>query len=416
MPDQKTSLRHDRTICMYFCQKTYEAVVNDSAEFRNVLTKSALSNPEVFPEKIMEGFELKDMRHSIKLKITIRRILIAGVSYSVRPSFAMPYMTGYVSNVEKALFLRKFAVPFWALAYCFGRYSMYWYRQEASLGRYSIVETTIKSADKLPENLSADEKHAYLSRLKVFIACIAGNGCILGAEVCGNADQESLEKGYGVFKEEARKIKQDYSPKTVNTDGWKATMNAWKSMFPSITLISCFLHIYISIRDRASKKYKEVFREVAKKMWDCYHAQTKASFSQKVRRMKEWCQKKKTPQVISDKIDKLNSNLSSFSVAYNFRNAHRTSNMIDRLMQRMDRYIFSIQGFHGKKSSANRSIRAWALIQNFAPWNPYTISKNEGYNCAAEKLNGFRYHDNWLENLLISASLKGSRPPPQNPL
>jgi len=73
-----------------------------------------------------------------------------------------------------------------------------------------------------------------------------------------------------------------------------------------------------------------------------------------------------------DKIGKLRSNLSKFSQAYDFPGSHRTSNMIDRLMQRMDRHLFSIQYFHGNRDSANLSIRAWALIQNFAPFNGST--------------------------------------------
>ncbi|MBF0412215.1 MAG: hypothetical protein HQK70_05840 [Desulfamplus sp.] len=90
--------------------------------------------------------------------------------------------------------------------------------------------------------------------------------------------------------------------------------------------------------------------------------------------------------------------------------------MIDRLMQRMDRHLFSTQYFHGNRYSANLSIRAWALIQNFAPFNPITIKQHKDYMCPAEKMNGFRYHDNWLHNLLISASLGGCRSHPPNPL
>jgi hypothetical protein len=37
-------------------------------------------------------------------------------------------MTAMVHEVEKALFLRKFGVPFWALSHVFGRDHMYWYR------------------------------------------------------------------------------------------------------------------------------------------------------------------------------------------------------------------------------------------------------------------------------------------------
>jgi len=38
-----------------------------------------------------------------------------------------------------------------------------------------------------------------------------------------------------------------------------------------------------------------------------------------------------------DKLEKLRKNLPSFARAYDFHGAFRTSNMLDRLMQRMDR-------------------------------------------------------------------------------
>ena len=117
-----------------------------------------------------------------------------------------------------------------------------------------------------------------------------------------------------------------------------------------------------------------------------------------------------------EKIEKLRNNIVSFSIAYDFPDAHRTSNMLDRLMQRMDRHLFSTQYFHGSLSSAQLSIRAWALILNFAPSNPITIKNHDGLQSPAERLNKYRYHDNWLENLLISASLgRLYKPIPQNP-
>ena len=39
-------------------------------------------------------------------------------------------MTGYTEAVEKALFLRRFGVPFWGLAYVFGHTAPYWERLE----------------------------------------------------------------------------------------------------------------------------------------------------------------------------------------------------------------------------------------------------------------------------------------------
>jgi hypothetical protein len=63
----------------------------------------------------------------------------SGDAFSVRPSFVLPYMTGYTNDVENPLFLRRFGVPFWALARVFGHDPMYWYRLEVGLGRNSIV-------------------------------------------------------------------------------------------------------------------------------------------------------------------------------------------------------------------------------------------------------------------------------------
>ena len=121
------------------------------------------------------------------------------------------------------------------------------------------------------------------------------------------------------------------------------------------------------------------------------------------------------PRLFQTKSKKLRDNLSQFCQAYDFPDSHRTSNMIDRLMQQMDHHLFSTQYFHGTIESANLSIRAWALIQNFAPLNPWTV-KQKGHVSSFQKLNEFQYHENWLQNLLISASLGGLGTGPPNPL
>jgi hypothetical protein len=50
--------------------------------------------------------------------------------FTIAPSGVMPYFAGYTDEVEKAVFLRRFDVPFWVLAYMFGHDDQYWYRQE----------------------------------------------------------------------------------------------------------------------------------------------------------------------------------------------------------------------------------------------------------------------------------------------
>ena len=75
----------------------------------------------------------------------------------------------------------------------------------------------------------------------------------------------------------------------------------------------------------------------------------------------------------------------------------------------MDEYLFNRKYFHGTYESAKLTIRAWALLRNFQPYCPRALGKNTELISAAEKLNGFRYSDNWLENLLISGSMGGYR-------
>lgn len=412
----KSITRNNRTIALNYVQETYNATVTDKAAFRKHLDEMIALYPELFPDDIADGYSLKEMRYSKKQNVWLRRIDVNNVSYTIRPSFMMPYMTGKTDEIEKALFLRKFDVPFWALSYVFGKDHMYWYRIEQSLGRNSIVGTTVRNPDDIPRNLGADEKHSWILGNKVYVATTVGNQCILGASISTDAGDAALQKAYGVFKYETQCIKPAYTPETVNIDGWKATRNAWSSLFASVVIIYCFLHVFIKIRDRAKKKYHDIFTTVSSKLWDCYHADRKSQFSQRTRRLHEWCKKNKVTDVILNPIAKLRKHIGDYSIAYDHPDAHRTSNMLDRLMQRMDRHLFSTQYFHGSLSAAELSIRGWALIQNFAPSNPQTILKHQNFQSPAERLNKFRYHENWLHNLMISASLGGYKTVPPNPL
>ena len=406
----------NRTICIYFVMENYPTIIEDAFQFRLYIDEMIVKFPELFPSNISEGYRMKDSYTSKKLSVTVRRIDVSGVFYTIRPSFVMPYMTAMTEDVKLPLFYRKFDVPFWAITAGFGRDDMYWYRMVASLGRNSIVGTTVKHAENLPEHVIFDEKHSSIRGEKVYVPTTVANECILGVAIADSAGEEDLEEAYGKFKKEAQNIDPTYAPESGNTDGWKATQNALKSLFPKIRLILCFLHLYISIRDRTKMKFKDIFHEVASKLWDCYNAESKSSFSQRVRRFYEWGKKVSLPSVIFKKIEKLRNNVHAYSVAYDLPGCYRVNTMSDRLMRRMNRHLFNTQYFHGFTSSAELNIRGWALIMNFAPSNPITVKKYEGLQSPAERLNQFRYHDCWLQNLLISASMGGLRSPPQNPL
>jgi hypothetical protein len=199
-------------------------------------------------------------------------------------------MTGYTDEVEKALFLRRFGVPFWALSYVFGRDDDYWYRMASHMGSYSIVQTTVNDADHLPEHLLADEKHVHFNGEKAYIATTVAEDRVLGASISLSADAEGLTEAYGAFQEEAQNLDPNYAPLTVNTDGWSATQLAWRSLFPLIVIIECFLHAFLKIRDRCKKRYRDVYSEISQRVWDVYHADTPELFSERIEHLSLWAQ------------------------------------------------------------------------------------------------------------------------------
>ncbi len=406
------SSRGHRTLCLPIPEETYQQIIDDPHAFRRTLDDCFQRMPELFPRNF-QGYQLMGHRESVKRRVKIRRIILKdGTAYSIRPSFLMPYMTARVEDVEGPLFLRTFGVPSWAMTHVFGHDPMYWYRLECGLGRASVVGTTVKV--ELPEHLLADEHHQVRDGQKVYIATTVADGCCLGAEPAETAGTDDLKAAYGVFKDEARNVTPEYAPKTISTDGWKWTQAAWKALFPTVVILQCFLHAWLKIRDRG-KHLKEQFAEVSRRVWEAYHAPDRRSFAQRLRSLRQWAIPHLTGIVLEKVLD-LCGKRDRWSIAYRHPDGHRTSDMLDRLMRGMNRYFDRGQHLHGSREACRLHCRAWALLWNFTPWHPATTRKNQGWRCPAERLNQHRYHDCWLQNLLISASLGGYRCPPlQNP-
>jgi len=284
---------------------------------------------------------------------------------------------------------------------------MYWERLEARLGRNSIVGTTVKDPDQLPEDLLADEKHMRLNGEKAYIAITVGADCVLGASVALQADEEHLKKAYGHFKTEAQNLTADYKPKTVNINGWQAARLAWQSLFSAITIIVCFLHAFIKIR-KCCKRMKERFPEICHQVWDVYHTTDKQTFMAKIADLQVWAAENVEKGTGRAAIFKLCDKTPEFLLAYDYPSACRTSNMLDRHMEPMDRYLYSGKYFHGHLMTAEYRVRGWVLLHNFQPYCPRSKATAK-HKSPAHKLNGFVYHGSWLQNLLVSASMGGYR-------
>jgi hypothetical protein len=215
-----------------------------------------------------------------------------------------------------------------------------------------------------------------------------------------------------VFRDEAQHLDPEYRPETVNTDGWAATQAAWRALFQGVTLILCYLHAFLKIRERAVH-LKETFAELSRRVWEAYHAPDARSFSQRLRRLREWAEVHVDKVVVREKVLALCEKRGAFLKAYAHPGCHRTSNPVDRLLRRLDYRLFCAQHLHGSAEAAEQGLRGWALIHNFAPSCPWTVRESPGLRSPAERLNGKRYHTEWLQNLLVSASLGGYRKPPR---
>ena len=260
------------TICVPVRKDLYQQIIHNPTRFRNWLDQSFGEHPELFPKAFAHGYTLKDQRRSRKRDLTLRRIrcTTTGESFSVRPSFVLPYMVGWTDDVHKPLFLRSFGVPFWALAEVFGQDTMYWYRLEVGLGRYQIVGTTVRQV-ALPEHLLADEHHQSRDGNTNYIATTVGEGCCLGAAVSETAGAEDLTTAYGVFQKEADHVQPGYQPQTVNLDGWAATHQAWKQLYALVVVLRCFLHGWLNLRSRG--KLSPAFAELSRQVWEAFRAQ-----------------------------------------------------------------------------------------------------------------------------------------------
>jgi hypothetical protein len=413
-PTKQEVERTSKRICLPIDRELYEHIVEDSGWFRSYVDECRQKYPELFPPTFEQGYKCIGFCEPSKKmpEVKVRRLRTRAVNgraetYQVVPCFVMPYMTGYTAEVEKALFLHfKYEVPFDGLVYVFGKDESYWHRMTQQLGSFSLVGTTAKGPEQLPRDVAADEKHTCWNGEDAYIATTVGDGCFWGASVSLGIDEPSLTQAYGGFKQEAQALDQDYEPKTVNTDGFKATRNAWAALFTQTVLILCFLHGFIRIRDRARRL--AIFPELAQRVWESYRQESYESFIDKITVLQLWAlhHQETLTEHCFEAVMKLCGRAHDYAVAYHYPSCHRTSNMLDRLMQKMDRYLFMMRYFHGHLHSAELAIRAWALAQNFLPYCSRS-KQREHFVSPAHRLNAMLYRDNWLENLLVSASLGG---------
>jgi hypothetical protein len=386
---------------------TYDRLWHDAAAVRQRLNELLRAAPELFPPGMEQGFQLTGrLPESKKLPgVRLRQLRLAdGHAFTLRPSFVLSYMTGMVDAVAYPLLLLSYGVPPWVVTHGFGHHDMYWQRLLERLGRNSLVGTTVRDPQRLPPHLVADEHHTDWCGAKGYVALTAGGGGVLGAALTAAADEAQLTAAYGVFRDEARAVDAAYTPRTVNTDGWQATHNAWQALFTGVVVVLCFLHGFLKIRDRGRKLH-----ELHRRVWEVFRAATAAAFRRQMKAFGAWWQPQTWAAPVREALTKLGEHTGDYARAYAHPGCHRTSNLVDRLMNRLYRLLYAGRGLHGHQEAGERRLRGWALLLNFRPFAPRSGQRRE-HQSPAHRLHGKKYHDHWLHNLQVSASLGGFRP------
>jgi hypothetical protein len=254
---------------------------------------------------------------------------------------------------------------------------------------------------------------------RIYITVTAALGCFLGIALSPSAGADDLTAGYGEFAREACAHQPGYHPETVNLDGWEHTQTAWKRLFPTVVVLRCFLHVVLGIQQRC-RANKPLYNTLTQDLWHLFHSLNPAQFGQRLRRLLDWtAAHPDVSEVLLSKLAKLKTLAQNFKLTFTHPQAYRTSNAVDRLMNYQDRILYSMQYFHGSTAAARAGLRAMAILWNFHPYGRKVQRQAPYSKSPFEDLNGFRYHDDWLRNLRIAASLNGrhtGKPVPLKPL
>ena len=364
--DPSQPQRGEKQIVIPMTREQFEQCWHDAGKVRKIVDSIMAECPELLPPCLLNGYAFHGFgRPSKKLDgIQLRKIRPKGGSeaFHLRPCFVMSYMTATTDAIEFPLLLASFGVPCWVLTQGFGHSDMYWQRLVERLGRNNLVGTTVRDPERLPEHLAADEHHVDWNGAKGYVATTVAEGCILGVGLTKAADDEHLTAAYGEFAAEARNLDPDYAPKTVNTDGWAATQNAFQAGFSNIVVILCFLHGFLKIRDRSRKNH-----ELHRNVWEVYWAKTSEEFRSRMETFRTWFESQTWTASVREMAAKLWKRTEEYAVAYDHPGCRRTSNAVDRPMNRMHRLVYAGRGLHGHQASSQRRLRGWALLLNFLP-------------------------------------------------
>ena len=254
------------------------------------------------------------------------------------PPSSCPTWPAWTDDAEEPLFLRRFGVPFWALARVFGKDPMYWYRLEVGLGRNSVVGTTVRRAD-LPEHLLADEHHQTRDGEKIYVATTVAEGCCLGAAVVETADADGLTDG---LRASSRQEAQDVEPDYAAQDGQHRRLGGDPPGLAGAVPAggaAALLPARLAEHPRPGQASARRSTAVGGRCGTPTRPRTGGASAQRLRRLREWAGSRRWRRGCWSRCRSCAAGAEEYGQAYDHPGGHRTSNMLDRVMRAMNRYF-----------------------------------------------------------------------------
>jgi len=93
------------------------------------------------------------------------------------------------------------------------------------------------------------------------------------------------------------------------------------------------------------------------RVWEVYRAPTKAAFHSRMEALSQSAASQDLPPTVRKALEKLCDRTTQYARAYDYPECPRTSNMVDRLMNRMYRVLYAHRGMHASGVERTQAAR-----------------------------------------------------------
>ncbi len=250
-----------------------------------------------------------------------------------------------------------------------------------------------------PETILEDEKFVRENGEKTYSVFIFCEEVIWWTDYLNQTDETKLEASFRSYLSKVREIYANYNIKAATYDGWEAAKKAFKAINQSIVIQECHFHAKARMRralpiiERENSTFtRDQLQEIKQRHDQILDADTRASYSQRLRRFKETFGH---ITQVAKRCLSLKNKLKMF-LAYLFFPVlclPKVSTSLDQLIKFFARKFRIMQTFRNA-SSADKTVRAFAIVRNF--WRYMPGAKREGMSpveIAGANLQGI----SWLE-------------------